>query len=93
VDLEDCNFRVVVVGGPADDDFTGAIDAADNLLLVAGHGGGTIGPGENLPEADKWSVYALAESAEDAKRMVSKAVEGLERQRFIASVEPVDLRG
>jgi hypothetical protein len=89
-DLSEVNFRVVVRGADPDEDFKGAIDNAPDLLLFGGHGGGSVGPGQDLPAVDTWSVYAVADSAEDAEAKVSSAIEGLDPPRFIVSTEAFD---
>ncbi len=89
MEIGDANFKVVVRGGPADDEFTEAIVGADRLLLMSGHGGSVIARGGTLPDADTWSIYAKAETAEEAEEMVTAAVKGLQRPRVIVSVEPI----
>ena len=88
--LGDCNFRVIVRGADPEDDFHLVIQATPDLILFGGHGGGTIGAGCELPAVDTWSVYAKAESPEDAEAKVAGAIKALKPQRFIVGVEPFD---
>jgi hypothetical protein len=63
--------------------FTGELDAnGEQALSVAGQvirtgrGGGSVGPGADLPPILKHTVYLIADSDEEAKVRVEKALEG-----------------
>jgi hypothetical protein len=88
--LDECNFRVVVKGRDPERDFKLAIDVASDVILFGGHGGGMVGAGGELPEVDTWSVYAKADSADEAEAAVADAIKGLDPQRLIVSTEAFD---
>jgi hypothetical protein len=88
--FDECNFRVVVKGRDPDGDFKAAIDVAPDVILFGGHGGGVVGAGGELPEVDTWSVYAKADSVDEAEAAVADAIKGLNPQRFIVSIAAFD---
>jgi len=86
MDLSEANYRVVL--RTHDDEIHQAIAGAGGLVLFMGTGGGIAPPGGPLPEVDTWGIYAKAESAEEAQRMVEDAVSGLEKVAVVISVAP-----
>ena len=76
VDISEANYRVAL--RTYDDGVHQAIAAASDLVLFAGTGAGMAPPGGPLPEVDTWGIYAKADSAEEAQRMVEEAVSGLQ---------------
>ena len=88
MELDEYGYRVVMRGGPADEEFSTAISSAASMVLVSGHGGGIVPPGAPLPEVDTWSIFVDAPTQDEARRRVEEALDSLQHPRFIVSVEP-----
>jgi hypothetical protein len=65
---------LVHIHGRLNDQARGGLTAA-GLAVTSGHGGGTIAPGDPLPDIDHHSVSVHADTEQQASQAVREAVE------------------
>jgi hypothetical protein len=88
MELADCNYRIVI--RTRDEGLSHAISAAPGLILFGGHGVGVVPPGGGkLPEVDTWSIYAKADTEDDAREAAETAIKELD-VAVLVSVEPFE---